>query len=196
MKRILFVLLLAGLLIGCNSQAEQIAEYKEELQNVADEMLVNAAAAEDILSQYDIVWNHTIKSGGAIPVEEMANVTGLEESVVRGYFQVNNIDNIPDDFSNNIHSLNAYYDASGDLGEIEEAAEQISNKINELNDPPDGYENVYDEVLDMYLYTDEYVEIAFNPDGSLQSFNEKVNQLSSEITSKYKRIEAIMPNED
>ncbi|WP_164219299.1 hypothetical protein [Virgibacillus sp. YIM 98842] len=193
MKKALFIMLFSGLLIGCNSQA---AEYGEGLQDVADQMLDNAAKAEEILNQYAVVWDHTIQSGGAIPVSEMSTITGLEESVVRGYFEVNNIDNIPDDFSNNIHSLNAYYNDSGDLDHIEKTADEIKNKINELNDPPEEFEKTYDELLDMYTFYTEYVDMAFNPDGSLQSFNEKVNQLSSDIAGKYKRIEAVMPNEN
>lgn len=193
MKKAFFILLFSVVLAGCNSGAA--AEYGSDIQSVADQMLDNAAEAEEILNQYAVVWEHTIKSGGAIPVEEMTALTGFDQDLIMEHFEINAAGNIPDDFSININSLNAYYNDSGDLESIEETSEDIKNKINELNGPPEEFAKAYDELLDMYTYTAEYIEMALSPDGSLQSFNEKVNQLSSDIASKYKRIEAVMPNE-
>ena len=64
-----------------------------------------------------------------------------------------------------------------------------------MNNPPKGYEKVYDELLDMYTFSEEYLEMALNPSGSLQSFNEDKNRLSSDILSQHKRVEATMPND-
>ncbi|MCR6116613.1 hypothetical protein HXA31_19995 [Salipaludibacillus agaradhaerens] len=194
MKKILFVsLLLISLftLIGCNSQA---AEYKSDIQSVADKMLDNASEAEIILDKYSSVWDYSIKSSAAIPVEEMVQVTGFDPSDIENHFVINAAGNIPDDFSTNIYSVNSYYEESGALGEIENEANEIKEKVNELNNPPKDFEKVYDELLDMFTYTEEYIEMALDPSGSLQSFNEEKNQLSSDIASKHKRIEAVMPN--
>ncbi|MBU8598500.1 hypothetical protein KM908_20520 [Alkalihalobacillus clausii] len=181
------------ILVGCNSQG---AQYGEDLQTVADEMLDNATKTEAILEQYAVVWDHSIKSKGAIPVAEMTALTGFEQSDVEEYFEINTAGNIPEDFSTNIHSLNAYYEDSGELEGIRNAADSIKSKMAELNDPPDEFEKAYDEVLNMYNYTEEYIEMALDPSGSLQSFNENKNQLASDIISVYKRIEVIMPSED
>lgn len=194
MKKVLLPMsLLIFILVGCNSQG---AQYKEDLQTVADEMLDNATKTEAILDQYAVVWDHSIKSKGAIPVAEMTALTGFEQSDVEEYFEINTAGNIPEDFSTNIHSLNAYYEDSGELEDIRNAADSIKSKMAELNDPPGEFEKAYDEVLNMYNYTEEYIEMALNPSGSLQSFNENKNQLASDIISVYKRIEVIMPSED
>lgn len=129
-----------------------------------------------------------IESGTAIGVGKMAIKTGLDEEVIRDYFEINSIGNVSGEFSSNVNSLKSYYRAIGKLEEIEEISKEIKNKINELNDPPKGYEKVYDEVLDMFIYSEEYIEMALNPSGSLQSFNEDKNRLTSEIVSKFKRI--------
>jgi len=55
---------------------------------------------------------------------------------------------------------------------------------------------VYDETLDMYSHTEELIEMALNPSGTLQAFIENKSQLSSDITSKNKIIEAIMPSKE
>ncbi len=196
MKKGIALLLLASFLalVGCNNKEGEA--YKKDLQDVADKMLDNAAEVEVILDQYATVWDRSIKSKGAIPVEEMSTVTGFEQDVVEEYFEINAAGNIPKDFSTNIHSLNSYYDGTGKLKEIQDASDDVKTKINELNKPPEGYKKVYDELLDMYTYTEEYLEMALNPSGSLQSFNEGKNQLTSDISSKYKRVEAVMPNKE
>lgn len=197
MKRVLTVLFLSVILFtlaGCDSK--KTAEYRTDLQNVAGAMLDNASKAEEIVEYYAIVWNHSIKSRGAIPVEEMSTVTGIEQDVIQEYFEINNAGNIPNDFSINIHSLNAYYEGTGQLEEIKNTSDDIKNKISELNEPPKEYKKVYDEVLDMYNLSEKYIEMALNPSGSLQSFNEDKKQLSDDIVSKYKRIEVIMPSKD
>lgn len=190
MKKILIVLLSALFLVACGNAEE----YGEELQSTADELLDNAAEVEEMLNQYSNVWSYSIKSRGAIPVSDMATQTGLEEDVITEYFQVNQIGNIPDDFTLNILSLNLYFESTGRLEEIEQSSAEMKNKINELNDPPSGYEKAYDELLDLFTYTEEYIEMALNPSGSLQSFDGAKGELSSDILSKHKRVEATMPN--
>lgn len=194
MKKVLLPMsLLIFILVGCNSQG---AQYGEDLQTVADEMLDNATKTEAILDQYAAVWDHSIKSKGAIPVAEMTALTGFAQDDVEEYFVINAAGNILDDFSTNIHSMNAYYEGTGELEEIRNASDEIKNKMAELNDPPAEYEKVYDEVLNMYNYTEAYMEMALNPTGTLQSFNETKNQLASDIISVYKQIEVIMPSDN
>ena len=197
MKKLLYAFLLFFSLIvltGCND--ETTAEYRTDLQSVADDLLANAAEAEDVLNQYAHIWKFSIESGTAIGVKDMANEIGLDEEVIREHFQLNSIGNVPGDFSINVNSLKGYFQSIGILDEIEQTSEDIKKKINELNNPPKGYEEVYDEVLDMYILVEEYTELALNPTGSLQSFNDTRGQLSNEILSKYKRIEVIMPSEE
>jgi len=197
LKKVSFVLLLSVSLIalvGCGNKKS--AEYRADLQDVASKLLDNSAKTEEILDQYATVWSYSIKSKGAIPVQEMSTLTGFEQDVIEEYFEINTAGNIPEDFSTNIHSLNTYYEGTGQLEEIKNTSDDIKNKITELNEPPTEYEKVYDEVLDMYNLSEEYIEMALNPNGSLQSFNEDKNQLSNDIVSKYKRIEVIMPSED
>src|SRR5690625_4539979 len=112
-------------------------------------MLNTASEAEAMLNDYSSVWSHTIESGGAIPVEE--------------HFIINSMGNIPDDFSTNIHSLNDYFEATGDLDDIRNSKDNIKNKITELNEPPKDFEKAYDEALNMYNYFMEYVDMALSP---------------------------------
>ena len=193
MKKILVLVLLMLLLTGCSSKDAK--EYGENLKTIADEILENSADAEELLNGYSKIWSFSIESGSAISVENVSAEMALDEDVIRGYFELNSIGNVPGDFSSNVNSLNSYYRASGKLDKVEKLSTEIKNKISDLNNPPSDYEKAFDEVLDMYAYSQEYTEMALNPTGSLQSFNENKSKLSSDILEKYRKIEALTPDE-
>lgn len=195
MKKLLFVfLLIAFVLYGCGSA--NATEYRENVQDVSKQIIDNSNDIETLLGYYSVIWNFSIENSNPIPVEFMANFTGIDEATVREHFEINAAGNVTNDFSSNVNSLKSYYQSIGDIGQIEGVSDEIQNKVSELNDPPSEYEKVYEELLNLYDLSEEYKEMLINPTGSLQSFNEETNRLSSEITSKYKRIEVIMPNED
>lgn len=185
-------LLIFILLTGCSGK--NTTEYKSEVQNVADKILENSAEVEKILDQYSSVWDFSIKSNGAILVEEMAVKTGLDLATVKKYFTINAAGNIPNDFSLNVFALKSYFEDSGELNKLKETAEEIKEKINELNNPPEEFEKVYDELLDLFTHAEELLEMAIDPSGSYNDFTAKRNQLSSDITSQYKRVEVTMPS--
>lgn len=191
MKRISLLLIVIIALIGCGNSKE----YKMSLIDVSDDMMDNAEEVEIILSSYVDVWSYSIKSGGAIPVDEIVSVTEFSESEVEDIFEVNEIGNIPNDFSTNIYSLNDYYEKEGILEDIENANNKAKEEISELNDPPKDLKEAYNELLDMYEYTKEYSEMAVNPNDSFDSFTKKESELSDDITSKRNRIEVLVPNE-
>lgn len=192
MKKVLMVLLISIslILVGCSGGAK----YGENLQSVADDLLGNSADIETIVNQYSKVWSMSIKSKNAISISQMMSETGLSEEEITEYFLINNAGNISSDFSTNIHSLNAYYEGTGALEEIRTKSEEIKSRMAELNNPPSEYEKAYDELLDMYTHSEEYAEMALSPTGSLQSFNSETSQLSTDILSQYKRIEATVPS--
>ncbi|MGY3717070.1 hypothetical protein ACWE42_16275 [Sutcliffiella cohnii] len=194
--RKLFILmtLLICFLAGC-SEGKTDA-YNSDLRSVADNMLNNASEVEKVLVMYSTVWSYSIENRSPIPVQQMAEKIGVDRDVILEHFVINSAGNVPNDFSTNIHSIKSYYESTGVLGNIKEKSDDIKSKISELNNPPKDFENVYDEILDMYTLTEEFLEMALNPKGSLQSFNENFNRLSSDIASKYKRIEVVMPSGD
>lgn len=192
----LTLLLVTGLFIMTSCGNGDTEEYASDLEGVVSDMLDTASKVESMLNDYASVWSHTIKSKGAIPVDEMASVTGLEVKVIKEHFVINSMGNIPDDFSTNIHSLNDYFDSVGELEDIKSSRNDIKDRVSELNDPPNEYEKVYDEMLDMYNHFMEYVDMALSPSGSLQGFNDDRSHLSSEIINKYNRIEVIFPGKD
>lgn len=190
-KKIVAILALMFVLVGCGVSSE---EYSNDLQSTADEILENSTEIEDVLNMYSKVWDYSIQSRSAIPIEEMMAVTGFDEETVREAFEINIADNVPNDFSINIHSLVSYYEGTGKLKEIEEKSNETKEQISDLNNPKDEFESAYNEILDMYDLSKQYLNMALDPSGSLQDFNTNKNELSSDILSRYNRLEVVMPN--
>jgi len=181
------------ILVGCGNAD---AEYNESVQSLSSQILENSTKAEEITNEYSRIWRHSIESRVAIPIPEVEQVTGLDEEIIREHFVINTADNVPEEFSLNVHSLNSYFESTGDLDDLRETAEEIKEEVSNLNNPPEDFEQVYDELLDMFTYSEEYVSLALSPDGSLQSFTEKRNDLSSEILNLSQRIDVLLPNEN
>lgn len=194
LKKKLFVLfsLFLFILLGCSSGA---SEYRESVISVSDDILSNSADVEGILEQYSRIWRFSIESRAAIPIDDMMTEMGLERNDIEKHFSINTAGNIPDDFSLNLFSLKSYFEDTGELGRVEQKSRDIKDMVSELNDPPKGYEKVFDELLDLYNLSEKYLEMALDPSGSMQSFNEEKIKLSSDILSQHKRMEVIIPSE-
>ncbi|MCT1904101.1 hypothetical protein [Oceanobacillus sojae] len=195
MKRILILLAFSMLVLaGCGSA--NAAEYRDSIEDVSEQIIDNSADVETLLGYYTVIWKFSIENSNPIPVSDMANFTGMDEDTVREHFEINVAGNVTNDFTSNVNSLKSYYESIGDIGQIEEVADEIKGKISDLNDPPKDYEKVYEELLILYDLSEEFKEMLINPSGNLQTFSQNINDLSGEITSKNKRIEVIMPSDD
>lgn len=196
--RSFFAFIIFSLILGATTAcgSEDNSEYKESVEEVMDEMLENAARAERVLNKYSDVWSFSIESGSPVSVESMALTTGLDVEDVNEYFIINNAGNVTNDFSSNIHSMVAYYEDTGEISKISTSSNSIKDAISELNNPPEEFEKIYDEILNMYDLVREFTSLAENPKGNLREFNSKVSELSSEIVNKYNRLEVMLPEDD
>src|SRR5699024_10500628 len=161
-KRLVIVLFICFCIVltGCSGNKK---DYAEDLQTVTSVILGNSAEVEDILNQYAKVWRFTIKSRVAIEVSNMMSQSGLDKEHMEKHITVNTLGNIPDDFSMNIDSMSSYFEDTGILDEIRDTAKEVKEEVSKLNNPPTEYEKAYDELLDLYTYSEEYTSMALKP---------------------------------
>ncbi|MBD8006418.1 hypothetical protein [Bacillus norwichensis] len=184
-------------LIGCSNKASGKSEYRADLQSVVDDIMDNAANAENMVSTYADLWSFSINKSGQMKIQDIADKLNLSKSEVIDYFEILEFtDVVIGGYSGNIRSLNKYYTETGKIEELEDASNEIQNKIKKLNNPPEEYVKVYDKVVELYTLAEELKEMAISPNGSLVTFNQQRGQLSNDIVSKYKEIEVILPNEN
>ena len=191
-KRLIGLIILLVALVGCSDDS---AEYKQNLKSAVDDVMKNTGEIEDVVEDYAFIWSLSIENSSPIPVWEMAVHTGLDEDEVESIFEINNAGNVTNDFSSNIHSLKSRFEENGTIEEIKNSIKDVKDQVSELNDPPKGYDKVYDELLELYDLSETYAEMALDPSGSLQDFTSKKNQVLDDIKGKQKRIDVLMPND-
>ncbi|MCP3029650.1 hypothetical protein [Halobacillus sp. A5] len=192
------LLLVACSDVGTGAEAEDTElNYHEELTQVAEDIISNSTRAEEMVNTYSYMWSSAIKNN--LYISDVTERLDISESQAKDYFETTGFGTtnvIADDFNKVISGLGEYYSSNGQIEEIESSSESIQTKIKELNTPPADYEKVYDKVVELYTMSEEYKELAIKPSGSLMTFNQTSEQLSTDIVSNYKEIEVIMPNSE
>lgn len=183
--------LIITLLVACGPSKKA---YRANVEETVEQVIETSAKAETLVNQYASVWDYTIKARDPIQVGTMAVIAGITEEDVEAFFSLNTLNQVSDDFSSNIHALQAYYDDAGEIAMLENDLKSIKEQVSELKNPPKEYEEIYRELLDLYNLSDEFIHMAIDPSGSLQDYNASKNDLTNEIISIKKRIEVIMPD--
>jgi hypothetical protein len=197
MKKKLFIafLILLFILTGCNSQKEK--DYETDLISVVNEMLSQAAEAEKMINIYIKVWNDSIEM--TLDKERLARSMGITIADVDNYIG-EPADNVfkyyafEGDFDSAIKCVSKYYENTGKNDELASNRNKIAEKIKELNDPPEKYKKSFDIAFELYSLYEKYTDMAISPSGSLVSYSQQGRELSSEIISKYKQFEVMLPN--
>ncbi len=71
----------------------------------------------------------------------------------------------------------------------------IDTLMNELNNPPEKYKDLYSKLLSYYgQYTTAY-DLALNPTGSLLSFNNSISNVLSETNRQFNEFKTLIPQD-
>ena len=179
---------------------EQKATYELELKGTVLEMQINSVEAEDMICIYSQFWSSAIKK--RLFVGDMNSTLDTTTSEIKQYavnanyyapHRISDTLSTIDDFDLAISIANQHFTKRGRIEKLENANTKIAEKMRNLNNPPEGYEKAYEIAFEIYSLYEEYTSLAISPSGSLVSFNEKANNLSSNIIKKIKEFEVIMP---
>ncbi|WP_147296312.1 hypothetical protein [Halobacillus trueperi] len=203
MKKVLILLGLI-LLFGCGAEdtsgaKEEVlteAEYGEKLKQISSDIINSGATAEEMLNTYSQLWSTAIER--EITKEDLQTVIDISVSDMEKYYSYDFYDPLPvaakGDFNSVIIGTQNFYNGNGKVEELLSASSHIESNLKELNDPPEKFQKVYDETIELYGSYKEFVSLAESPTGSLLEFNKKFSKLSTEIVSSVDKIEVMMPN--
>ncbi len=79
------------------------------------------------------------------------------------------------------------------LDELEKNNSKIESGMQGLKGYPMQYQEAYTVLMDLYSVYSQIYSLALSPTGSLMSFNNKVNDLSSEFTRAVSKLKIYMP---
>ncbi|SFJ43160.1 hypothetical protein SAMN04487936_102143 [Halobacillus dabanensis] len=198
---ILFCLLL---LFGCGAEETQgakeeegltEAEYGAKLEQISTDIVNSGATAEEMLNIYSQFWSTAIERD--ITKDDLQTVLDISISDMEEYFKYDFYDPLPvatrGDFDSVIIGIQNFYNGNGKVEELQSASSKIESNLKELNDPPEKFQKVYDETLELYANYNEFISLAESPTGSLLEFNKKFDELSTNIVSSVDKIEVMMP---
>lgn len=167
-----------------NQQKEKNA-FEESFNNYVDTLslirlgaIAGGAEAEKYTNLVASVWNNTIR-------EERDSTTD-KYTRPDGFFV--------EDFNDALHNLIMDSSSISTIASIKNNQTAVQELMKLLQSPPVGLERCYDTVTEMYSAYLGITELAVNPKGSLNSFNEERRQKIDAFLDAYNRLESQIPD--
>lgn len=155
-------------------EAEKSAsEYQSAYNKLVLAMLDDAALAESSGNLIIQVWNNAIwnKQDGATD----------KYTMVDGEFV--------SDFNDALSNLFSDESFSTDMAKLSANQQQIKADMKEMVNPPEGYEEAYKTLKDLYDSYLSFSNIVLNCNGSLESFSNDFSEADEDILKKYNAAE-------
>lgn len=157
---------------------EEVDRYIDNIDKLRVKMISTGAEAEDLLIRTSKVWYNAIFEKSDAETDKYTKVNGSFVS----------------DFNDALNNLYSDSETKDKISLIESGESDVSNIIQELQNPPEGYEEVYDTIMDLSTAFRAVTDLAINPKGSLQTFNQSKQEKIDKFMDLYNTLEAKVPN--
>ena len=160
-------------LSAAKKQREEIAAYELDMSIVRLSMLASAAEAEDAGNLIKSVWYNAIYEESDFETDKYTQPYGYFVS----------------DFNIALSNLFADPELQNQISSIESDQSYITDTMKSLVNPPEGYEEAYEAIKELY---DAYLSLSnlvISPSGSLTTFSRDFNEMDSEVLDCYKATE-------
>ena len=92
------------------------------------------------------------------------------------------------DFNDALHKVYADESFNKRLNLLYTNREDVEDMMRELNNPPNGCEQIHNDILDVYQKYDILVDAVLNPQGSYDSYTEKFHETKEDGYERLKRL--------
>lgn len=145
-----------GIFVSSSKKAEARENYIQNMKTTRYAMLTGGAEAETTCNLISAVWHNTI-------FEESDSATDKYTKQYGKFY---------DDFNDALAALFGSSEYKDHIVSIMASQMVVADHMQELQSPPDGLETAYDTLCDMYEEFTSLTNLAINPKGSLQTFNQ------------------------
>lgn len=155
-----------------------VKEYNEYLtlvKTVRTDMLDGGVGAETLTNEIRAIWNNAIWKKDDAKTDAFTKVNGA----------------FVGDFNEALKSHNLNPDTIKKEVEIETNQILVKDMMEKLKVVPEGLEDHYTKITDLYDVYLEFTDIAINPTGSLKTYSDKVSTLDSDFMTKYNKIDSL-----
>lgn len=192
---IICAVLIAGIVFAMNSnnKKQQLVNWQETYNSTVDKMLVGASEAESTASLIHSVWFNTIykeadpKTNKYTFTERYRNDSSYtNETYARdSYFNDDFNDSLSVLFSSDTYQTSSVL-ITGNKEDVSKAITDLSKSI------PEGKENAYEAINDLYDQYIGMVNLALSPTGNLNSYTSSFNQYDSDFMNAYNKAKNFM----
>lgn len=151
--------------------------YIEKLETTRLEMLDGGSDAESLCNLTNKVWYNAIYEKYDDETDEYTKdwtgfIVGFDEA---------------------IGNLYSDEDTVNEVLKIQENQEEVKNLIKDLQNPPNGLDDCYDTILNMYDYYKNLTDLAISPTGSLEDYSDSKSEAIDGFMTEYEKLDNIMP---
>lgn len=178
---VISILAVIGIIVGIivvnkDNEKQLSTEYKENLSTITYKMLDGAASAENCGNQIKSVWYNTIYEKDDYKTNKYTKTYGV----------------FNDDFNDSLSKLFSDATFISLTDEIEDNQKEVSNLMKKMKNPPEEWEDAYEELKDYY---DDYLtltNLCINPTGSLNTYSSNFNDADSDVLSGYNKMKTYL----
>ena len=163
--------------IKSNNEKKEYNAYIDKLNSVKETMIDGGSEAESLLNLTARVWYNTI-------YEERDSETDKYTMSWGGF---------NDDFNISLSALIYDNSTQSTISTIEDNQTLVESAMKELQNHPDGLENCYDTVTELYSIYKGLTDLAISPSGSFQSFADNKSQKIDKFLELYNKLETQIP---
>lgn len=145
-----------------------IENYNIEICTAVDEIMAVSADAENVGNQICSVWNNAIFDKDN---ENTAKYTKTAK-----------------DFNEALSNLFADEEFTGKIIAIRNKQSKIDTYLGKLKNPPEKFEDAYDEFKELYYAYSDYVDFVILCKGSYNTYTEDLSEKSSALMESYREI--------
>lgn len=149
-------------------------QYQSDLKRASSSMLTGASMAETAGGLIHDVWYDTIYEN------DRASTRKYTKRTTYSFY---------DDFNTSLTLLMLDEDFSKSLDGIKENQDAVRQYMKDLKNPPEGYEDAYDDLKTLYDWYTKMTELAINPSGNLNSYTSSYNEADQEFANAYKTMQ-------
>lgn len=151
--------------------------YIDNINLISLEMLTGASEAEQLNNLTARVWQNSIY--------EESDPTTDKYTKENGRFY--------EDFNDALTDLYLASETAKVRSIIKLSQDNVQTQMRNLQNPPEGLENCYETMTNLYIAYRGLTDLAINPTGSLTSFSQTKNEKVDAFMSLYQKLEAQIP---
>lgn len=177
------IVVIASIIFMCYSSSKQ-NQYSKDFNAVLEGMFASGSEAEDLIKLTSNVWHNAIYEERDSKTDKYTYYTYGSGSLAFNFY----------DFNTALQNLYADEDTKTTITNIKSSQENVASLMKKLKNPPDKYKASYETLIEMYNAYQGITNLAINPKGNLQTFQNNANEKIDNFVGSYEKLQTQLPD--